>query len=256
MIVDHLSMAKTVTNANELSSVTLLFGGSTFTVAARTLRLNSTLLMHHVGLENEGPYEVQTAVSSRDTCEGFLRAMGEGSDLSVTPDNCRELSSLCVEFGADRLRAACDHFVRAGTDFGLEARLFAIGEQVDKLENEVGLLKKDREDIGILQNAFEALTVEVQAVKDSVSGEIGKLKSETERVAKSVSGLETLRREFEGLKVSVERLQQDFPGCCLFEFPMKAGKSLDRDHFVSDEETQRDFSREGNCHNHFEVGSF
>jgi hypothetical protein len=90
-----------------MSDFTLLVGKAEFKVAAETLRLNSSFL---IADSITAPYTVQAPVSPATFAE-FLRALKEGSKLSLTPGNCSEMSLLCREFKVPRLQQACDHFV-------------------------------------------------------------------------------------------------------------------------------------------------
>jgi hypothetical protein len=198
-----------ISGDSQMSDMALLLGRSTFTVGTRALRLTSSLLMEDPGLESKGIYRVQTTVRSPETFEGFLRALETGSDLSVTPDNFMELSLLCEEFGAEKLRGTFDQVVRPAIDFGLEARAFEAEGKVAFLAKEVGLLRRDCARTAKLEVEFAKLRGEFDALKESTEAEIGKLKSETAKVGKSVSGLETLRPEFDEVKRALERLQQD-----------------------------------------------
>jgi hypothetical protein len=192
-----------------MPDLNLLLGRSKFTVATRALRLNSSLLLDHPGLESKGTYRVQTTVRSRETFEGFLGALEEGSDLSVTRDNFMELSLLCDEFGAGKLRVRFDQVVRPANDFGLEARALESEDNVAKPAKEVGLLGRTCARTARLDEECVKLRGEFEGLKESTEAEIGKLKSETAKVAKSVSGLETLRPELDEVKRALQRMQQD-----------------------------------------------
>jgi hypothetical protein len=87
--------------------LTLVLGTSHFRIAAQDLCHHSSLLADRPGLQT---YTVQTDVSPQ-TFRAFLDAIEAGSDLPLTPDNVPELSLLCEEFGAVKLKRACDHFV-------------------------------------------------------------------------------------------------------------------------------------------------
>jgi hypothetical protein len=131
-----------------MSDVILLLDPSSFSVAAQALRLNSSLIIGHPSLDI---YRVQTAVSRVETFGGFVRAIEDGSELSVT---------------ADKLRVACDHFIRPPIDFRSESTGFGLGEQGGKLVVEVGLFRQDREVIRKLEREDKALRTEVQEVKN------------------------------------------------------------------------------------------
>jgi hypothetical protein len=114
-----------------MSGLTLVLNSSNFKTTAQALCANSNLLMDHPDLQS---YTVQSSVSP-ETFQAFLRALEEGSDLALTPDDFAELSSLCDEFGVGRLKRACEQFVQSvsvgsSLDFRFANSEFEFGEKL------------------------------------------------------------------------------------------------------------------------------
>jgi hypothetical protein len=103
-----------------------------------------------------------------------------------------ELSLLCDEFGADKLRVSFDRVVLPANDldFGFEARAFESEDKVAKLAKEVGLLERNCARTARLDEECGKLRGEIEALKESTKAEIEKLKSEAAKVANSVTGLQ------------------------------------------------------------------
>jgi hypothetical protein len=249
MIVDHPSMAETVN---------LVFQRRSFCVTAQALRLNSTLLIDHPGVTH---YIVHSAVS-REAFEAFVRALEEGSELPVTPVNLSELSSLCDEFGADKMSRACDHFMRGAVDLSFEARLFGSGDRIESLAREVGLLRDDCQAIRKVEGEFKVLRRCPERVKAHERGleacrlEVGSMVSRMKALESRVeTAFRNLRREIrvgndradgeiarlkseaesvkqsvaglETLRPELDELNRAFRTWVPISLPMKEAKSLD-----------------------------
>jgi hypothetical protein len=84
----------------------VFLANSPFSVPMQALRANATLHIDHPGVQS---YTIESRVSVEDLRE-FLCAI-KGSQFSLKPDNVHQLTLLCDEFGATRLRHVCDEFV-------------------------------------------------------------------------------------------------------------------------------------------------
>jgi regulator of replication initiation timing len=188
-----------------MSDLTLVLGSSNFTVAAHTLRRNSSFFTDHPALQT---YNVQTPVSAQ-TFREFICAIGEGSELPVRPDNASDLSSLCEEFGVASLKRACDRClspasVPASIDVGfkrgeaaLEAKLAVAISAVEDLKQEVRDLKQE---CGVLK--AELLELRNPLGHLPLAEEIVKLRSQTCAARRNL--------ELSKLKTAVAQLQGHF----------------------------------------------
>jgi hypothetical protein len=196
-----------------MASVTLALGTSIFEVPSQAFHRNSSLLIDRPNLQT---YSVHTQVSPQLFLD-FIRALEEGSDLSITPDNVAQVELLCEEFGAARLKRLCEQFAdqqsTGATHFRLQTTELQFEEKVTSLVSTVGELKSE---FVLMKDSFtkecRGLRGELRMLKDSigdlrVSEELKKLKSQTET---SGSGLANLRGEFDQLRVVLQGLQQDF----------------------------------------------
>jgi hypothetical protein len=128
--------------------ITLILDRADFQVSADLLRRNSDYMLYH---PNTNRYTVQTPVSPQAFLE-FLHAVAGESDLSLTPANLTQLSSLCDEFGVERLKLACDQFARdkfifseKPADFRLEPSGFRLDERVSTFAAALDELRREFE---------------------------------------------------------------------------------------------------------------
>jgi hypothetical protein len=201
--------------------MTLVLGTSSFTIRAQALRPNSDLFMYHPDLQT---YRVQAHVSP-DTFRAFLHSIEEGSDLCLTPENVSEFSLLGDEFGMDRLKRACDHFVHVPVPVGsaidfrletgeikLEETRSAVVSSVAELTERIDVLNSDS---GCLKGELQQL----QTSMDDVQGREQELKSRTEK-------------DIDAIRVSIGRLTTTvethyLKGLKSVQYPMKEAKSRD-----------------------------
>jgi hypothetical protein len=190
-------------------TVTLVLGHSNFKVQAQPFLLNSNLVLTHPDLKI---YKVQTQ-ASEPTFREFVRAIEEGSDLSLSPDNLGELSSLSEEFGIGRLQRACDTFdlrvsLRASIDFHLANSARDFTEKVASLVSSLDALRIESH---LLNERCGRLESEVRKLKSFMGGlnlnnEISLLKTQLQTFQQSVSALGNLSAEVDQLKRALDQL--------------------------------------------------
>jgi hypothetical protein len=229
-----------------MSEVDLILGSTNFRVSEQALRLNTSLLIDHPGLQ---AYKVHTQVGAHAFQE-FLRALETGSDISFTHSNFSELSMLCEEFGAARLKGTCDGLHHLAAGFAVDSR-FNINE-VHLEEREAVMASR----LDALQNRYRSLETvcgglraDITKLQDSMGDfqvftEIEKLKSQMSAVTQSVSRWEntavelrqlnnSLREECKTFAFSVPFIREK-PGPGIFaELAERYGQNLEANGVVT-----------------------